>query len=614
MKKTVLLLAGLALILAVGATALGQGYAAMPEGAKIVNLGGPDWPGLEPGVQGGTFYSSVFGSGPKKWNDVTSHETTTTRYTAVFLRGLVTLHAVSGAITPELAESYEVSEDGLTITFHLRKGILWSDGEPFTADDVVFTYNDLVFNEDVETDARDVMTLPDGSFPKVEKVDDYTVSVTLSMVFRPIFYSLTQNIMPEHKLAQYVHKLNPDVEAGTFNGVWGLDTDLTELCGLGAYLIESYEPDQQVVMVRNPYYYVYDQNGTQLPYYDKIVETIVASQDVQLLQLRNGEIDAWGCRPSDVPILKREEATKGFKVIIGSGIYGTLWISFNQDYAMDEDDAAKAQLRNLFRDIRFRQAVSYAMDKQSIIDNLYNGLAKPQWSPVSTPSPFYAGRDTYGGPITETDAVVYEYDLDKANALLDEIGIMDTNGDGVREFPDGAPVEFELNTNSGNTLREGFCLIMKEDLEKIGLKVNYNPVDFNTLVTRLLGDTLYQAVVLGLTGGDDPNGGANVYKTDGGLHFWHYDAANNPYEYEKKIDELMNAGVSTYDNDEAFEIYKEYQILFATQDLGMNFSVNQAYTYVIYNDIGNAAIASPITSPTADNGLGREFVFQKPQS
>ncbi len=614
MKKTVLLLLGLALVLSAGAVALAQGYATMPEGAKIVNLGGPDYPGLEPGVRGGTFYTSVFGSGPKKWNDVTAHETTTTRYTNMFLRGLMTLNAVTGATVPELAQSFDVSDDGLTITFHLRKGILWSDGQPFTADDVLFTYNDLIFNTDVETDARDVMTLPDGSFPKVEKIDDYKVTVTLSMVFRPIFNALTQNIMPKHKLAQYVHKLNPDVAAGTFNGAWGLDTKLSDLCGLGPYLIDSYEPDQQVVMVRNPYYYVYDQNGTQLPYCDKYVESIVASMDVQLLQFRNGEIYAWGCRPSDVPILKREEATKGFKVIVGSGVYGTLWISFNQDYGLGEGDAAKDQLRNLFRDVRFRQAVSYAMDKQSIIDNLYNGLAKPQWSPVSTPSPFYAGRDSYGGPITETDAVVYEYDLKKAASLLDEIGIMDTNGDGIREFPDGSPVEFELNTNAGNTLREGFCLIMKEDLEKIGLKVNYNPVDFNTLVTRLLGDTLYQAAVLGLTGGDDPNGGANVYKSTGGLHFWHYDAAKNPYEYEKKIDELFNAGVSTYDNNKAFDIYKQYQILFATQDLGMNFSVNTAFTYVIYNFVGNSAVCSPITSPTGDNGLGREFAFLKPKS
>lgn len=614
MKKLVLIVAGLLLVFSISAVILAQGYETMPEDAKIVELGGEGYEDLEPGVRGGTFYISVFGSGPKKWNDVTAHETTTTRYTNTMFRGLMMLHPISGALIPDLAKSYEISEDGLEITFHLRR-INWSDGTPFTADDVLFTYNDLIFNEDIETDSRDGLELPDGTFPVFEKVDDNTITVTMSMIFRPIFNQLTVNIMPKHVLAEFVHKLNPDVPAGTFNGVWGLDTDPAELVGLGPYIVESYEPDQQVVMRRNPYYYTYDQNGIQLPYCDKVIELIVASMDVELLKFRNGETYAWGCRASDVPILKREEAVKDFTVKIGSGVYGTLWFTVNQDYGLGEDDPAKDQLRELFRNIKFRQAISHAMDKQSIINNLYNGLATPQWSPVSTPSPFYAGREYYGGPVTEANAVTYEYDLETAAALLDEIGILDTDGDGIREFADGTPVEFELNTNSGNTLREGFCLIMQEDLTSIGLKVNFNPVDFNTLVTRLLGGTIYQAVVLGLTGGDEPHGGSNVYLTTGGLHFWHYSAGaeEDPdiFEHEKRIDELFDLGVGTWNNDEAFEYYKEYQRLYASQDLGMNFSVNQAHTYVCYNFVGNKEIISPVTSPTAVNSIARDLFFLK---
>jgi len=603
MKKVLLILLGALLVFS--AIGLAQGYETMPADAVVVPLGvaGTAYENLQPGVRGGTFYIADI-SNPKKWNHVTAHETSTTEYTSQMFKGLTDLNPVSGALVAELAKSWDISDDGLTILFHLRQGLKWSDGEPFTADDVVFTFNDLYFNDDVETDTRDILTLPDGSFPVVSKVDDYTVKVELSEIFRPILNAIGVAIMPKHKLAQYVHKLNPDVEAGTFNGTWGLDTDPADLAGMGAFMVQSYTPDQNIVMVRNPYYYHYDENGTQLPYVDKYVILIVASQDVGLLKFRNGEIDAWAIRPSDVPIVKSEEAIKDFTVVLGEGGYGTLWISFNQDV---ED----ANLKTLFRDLRFRKAMAYAMDKQSIINNLYNGLAVPQWAQTSMPSPFYPGRDTYGGPITEKDAVTYEYDLGKAAALLDEIGIKDTNGDGVREFADGSPVEFELNTNAGNTLREGFCLIMQEDLAKIGIKADFNPIDFNTLVNKLFGSSC-EAVVLGLTGSDEPNNGANVYKSDGGLHFWHYSAANGDiYEVEKQIDDLFNQAVSTYDNDKAFDLYKQFNILFATQDLGMINSVNQQFTYAIYNDVGNKNIASVIATPSGANGLAWDLVFLK---
>ncbi|UCF10108.1 MAG: hypothetical protein JSW65_08645, partial [Candidatus Bipolaricaulota bacterium] len=379
--------------------------------------------------------------------------------------------------------------------------------------------------------------------------------------------------------------------------------------GLGPFLLESYTPDQNVTMVRNPYFFGYDQNGTQLPYIDKWVVLIVESQDVSLLKFRNGEIDALAIRPSDVPILVPEAAANDFEVKIGSGVAGTLWISFNEDYGLGEGDPAKDQMRGLFRDIRFRKAVAHAMDKQSIISNLYNGLAAPQWSPVSVGTPWYGGRDYYGGPVTENNAVSYEYSLDIAAGLLDDIGVVDNDGDGIREFADGQPVEFLLETNAGNTLREGFCLILADDLEKIGVKANFQPIDFNTLVTRLLGGTLYEAAVVGLTGTTDPHGGSNVARTTGGLHFWHYSAPDDPYAYELRIDELFDLGMGTFDLDEAFGYYLEYQILDATDSLGMIYSVNQQFTYAIYNHIGNQEVADVASTPTGFPGRTREFIF-----
>lgn len=596
MKKTVLVL--LSLLLAFSTLALAQGYETMPADAKIIPLGeaGTPYADAQPGVSGGVFYCAAI-SNPKKWNDVTAHETSTTQYTGLMLEGLVSTNPITVALEPELAKSWDVSEDGLTITFHLRQGLKWSDGEPFTADDVIFSFNDLYLNEDVETDTRDILVLPDDSYPVVTKVDDYTVQVETSVVFRPILNSMGANILPKHALAQYVHKLNPDVPVGTFNSAWGLDTDPSELVGMGPFIVESYAPDQNVTMRRNPYYYHYDPNGVQLPYFDKYVVLTVANQDVSLLKFRNGELDALGIRATDVPILKSEEAQKNFTVLVNPDLpnYGTSWIGINEDIGLAE--GTNDNERALFRTRDFRAALAHLVDKQAIIDSLYNGLAVPQWSPVSYLSPFYAGRDYYGGPVTEKDAVIFEYSLDKAAALLDGIGIVDRDGDGWRDYEDGTRVEIELSTNAGNTVREGVCLIVADRAAKIGLKLNFTPVDFNTLVNKLFAST-GELVVLGLTGGPEPNNGANVYRSSGGLHFWHYSAADNPTEVEKRIDELLDAGVSTLDNDKAFEIYKEYQITLANDDLGLVYTVNSAFTYAYYNKVGNGNISSPVATPS----------------
>jgi len=575
----------------------------------VVPLGVEDtsYAHLEPGTPGGTLFVASI-TDPKSWNAVTSNENSTTQFTNMMLRGLVDIDPNNSAVVPELATSWDASDDGLTLTFHLRRGLRWSDGTPFTANDVVFTFNDLYYNEDVDTSTRDVLQLPDGTYPAVEKVDDHTVRVTLSMPFRPIFTALGASILPRHKLAEHVHKLNPDVPAGTFNGVWGIDTDPSELVGMGPFMVERYDADQRVVLRRNPYYYHYDPNGVQLPYLDRYIVHIVQNQDVSLLKFLNHEIHVFAPRAEDIGILSEKVDRGGFTVLVDPDVpvFGTSWIGINQDVGLSED--TDENLRTLFRDIRFRKAIAHAIDKESIISNVYNDLAVPQWSPVSYMSPFYAGRPHYGGPVTEEDAIVYEFALDKSAALLDEIGVVDVDGDGWRDFADGSPLEIEFNTNP-NTTREAICLIVTEDLREIGLNVTFQPIDFNTLVTRLT-TSMIEMVLLGLGGGAEPNSGANVYRSTGTLHFWHYSGgADDLYDVEARIDELLAAGVATYDNEEAFAIYKEYQTVFTESDLGLIYTVNPTFRYAYYDEVGNGNVANPTATPSGSNGLTMDLVF-----
>jgi peptide/nickel transport system substrate-binding protein len=604
--KNALILAGLLVFTSLAV--FGQGYDTQLADALIVPVGvaGTVYEDMELGVQGGTITIANI-EDPKSWNNHTAHETSTTWFTNRMHRGLIRLDPISGALTPDLAKSWDISDDSLVITFHLREGVLWSDGTPLTADDVLFTYNDVVLNEDVDCNSRDGQLLPDDTYPVCEKVDDYTVTFTMSTIFRPALNSLGVNIMPKHMLAQYVHKLNPSVPVGTFNETWTLDTDLTELVGNGPWIVSDYQPNVSVTMTRNPYYYGYDPAGTQLPYYDTIISAIVTNQDVSMLKFRNGETDVYGLRPEDIAILLPEGAKKGFQVLItDEPNYGTTWFMPNQDIGLAEGE--QAEKREIIRNVKFRQALAYTIDKDTMITNVLNGLGGKQWSPVSVPSPFYAGRDYYGGPITENNAVIFEYDPAKAAALLDEIGVVDADGDGWRDLPSGDPLTIEINAND-NTTRIGYCLILQDDWRAIGINATFQVVDFNTLVDRLFSST-GDIIQLGLTGGDEPNGGSNVYGSCGGLHAYRFSACEDPDEVDLRIDELLALGAGTFDLDEAFGYYVEYQQLLSDQ-LGFIYMVVRSFQYAYYDHVGNAFKSSPISTPGGTGGTLNEICFDK---
>jgi len=583
--------------------AMAQGATAVPEGAVIVNLGveGGRYESLEVGESGGTLYLSAAGN-PDSWNPLVAATTYAAAIGSFYLKPLIESYVTTGELYGELAESWDVSEDKLELTFHLRQGLAWSDGEPFTADDVVFTYNDLILNDDVDCRFRDLLRLPSGGFPDIAKVDAYTIRVTSPEVFRPLLNGFALPILPRHALARFVHKLNPSVAPGTFNGVWGIDTPPDDLVGLGPFLIQEYVADQSIKLRRNPRFYHYDQAGNQLPYVDEIVVRLVASGDLEMLQFINGEIDMLETQVRHLPALKLWEARKGFTVTLGQMEYGTFFLSLNQD---TEDE----QLRALFRQFWFRQAMAHAVDRERIVEVLHLGLGSSLWSPVSIPSPFYAGRERYGGPITERDAVVYEYDLVAAAHLLDQCGIHDLDGDGVREFADGTPVEFELDYGSSTTEQSG--LIIAEDLLKIGVRANLRYLQFNHLVGKLFAGTAIEGVLIALAGGDDPHGNVSVFGSEGLLHFWHFSAAQGDrYDYEERIDELCNLAAGTYDLDEAFDYYKELQILFATEDLGLIFTAQKRFTCAIYDHIGNGQVCAE-AGAVYGGGIA-ELVFIRP--
>jgi peptide/nickel transport system substrate-binding protein len=375
---------------------------------------------------------------PKSFNPVIAQETSTTSITQYIFEGLTTVSGITNEPEPALAKRWEVSPDGLTWTMHLREDVRWNDGNPLTADDVVFTYKQLVYNKDIPTSSRDIFTIEGKEF-EVTKVDDHTVTFTTPSKFAPFLRGLTQEILPKHILEK-------SVANGTFNSTWGVDSKPEEIVGTGPFMLERYEASQRVVLTRNPHYWRTDAEGNHLPYLDGIVILVVPNIDVSLLKFQEGETDYYGLRGSDFPILKPVEKEKNFTIFRAGPAFGTNFIVFNQNPETNPQTGkpyVEPNKLKWFTNVQFRRAVAHALDRQAVIDLAMNGLAYPQYAAMSPSAGFFYNPDV----------MKYEYDPEKAREMLALAGFKDRDGDGYIEDPEGNKVEFNLFTNAENNVR-----------------------------------------------------------------------------------------------------------------------------------------------------------------
>ena len=487
------------------------------------------------GKTGGTLVWSVFGSGPKTFNYPLAQETSSTTPLDFVMSGLVGEDATTTDIVPGLAKSWDISQDGLTWIFHLRSGLKWSDGAPFTADDVVFTFNDIAYNDKIQTDWRDVLTVEGKPF-KVEKIDEYTVKFTLPVPFAPFLREVGIPIMPKHKLEE-------SVKSGKYMTTWGINTDPKEIVGMGPFVIKEYKQGDRIIFKRNPNYWKVDKNGIKLPYLNGMVMLIVPDQDTQLLKFQSGEIDHLIMRGEDYAVLEPEQKKKNFTIYKSGATFGSQFITLDWSHK----DAIK---RKWFNNKNFRKAIACAIDRQSYINNVLYGFGVEQWSPLSP-----AVKTFYNDKV-----IKYPYDLEKAKEYLKKGGFVLKNE--KLYDADGNQVKFEILTNSGNKPREALGTMLQEDLSNLGMDVKFSPIDFNTLVKRLLakpeGD--WDAVIIGLTGGVEPNSGNNVWNSKGGLHFFNYDPKNRKC-WENQVDMLFNIGAQILDTRSRKVVYDKWQYM-----------------------------------------------------
>ena len=487
-------------------------------------------------------------SDPKTLNPALVQETSSSAVIGELFTGLVKIDPKTLEVEPDLAVSWEHSKDGKVWIFHLRRGVKWSDGKPFTADDVVFTFNGIYFNKSIPTPVRDTL-LVNGKPFKVEKIDNYTVKFVLPETFAPFLRTLTVAILPKHKLERYVKN-------GTFLSAWNVNTPPKDIVGTGPYRLKEYIKGERVVWEANPYYYEKDPKGVRLPYIRKKIGLIIPDPDTALMKFLAGKVDILGVGARELLTLFVQAKDKPIKVYDLGATPSLTFLVFNEN---PHAGIPKYKIK-WFRNPKFRWAISHAIDREGIVNLVYGGLAKPLYGPVSPANRWIYEPDLFP-PI--------DYNLKKAKQLLEEIGFKDRDGDGILEDPQGHKLEIILLTNAGNKEREAIGNIIKQDLERIGIKVYFQPLDFNNLV-RLLTTPPYkwEAVIIGLTGSVDPHFGRNVWCSWGSLHMWYPLQKKPSTRWEARVDKLFEEAAITLDQNKRRELYrKAFRIIYEEQPM-----------------------------------------------
>ncbi len=412
----------------------------------------------EIGQYGGTFNTFALDMNP--WNDLNGASMGSDFLLAI---------AEDGSIVPNLAKGYELSDDLKSFTLYLREGAKWSDGYPFTADDILFMFEDMHWNDQVST-----WDLYPG-VSRVKKIDDYTVRYEMDEPYPVVQVVMTSwpggrwsSFAPKHYLKRWHIRYNPDAdklakEEGFDNWweafqyhQWYAPTRDTNQPTMLPWAPKKFTSTVKV-FERNPYYYQVDEEGNQLPYVDRIVSTVV-DKEVYHMKAMTGEADiaALGTSIENYPLYKENEEEGGYRVMEIPGIVPSqIVFGVNQNHP-------DPFLRRIFQDVRFRQALSLAINREEINDTVYFGLGVPCQATTHPSSSYYK----------EEWAKVYaQHDPDRANRLLDEVGLTERDKDGFRVDPDGKPILLLVEYFDVWVAEVTLLELVKEYWEDVGLKV-----------------------------------------------------------------------------------------------------------------------------------------------
>lgn len=501
----------------------------------------------EPGQPGGNLVITQR-SEPRTFNPVTAVDQVALGIIDRMAADLVHINRQTQKTEPALAKSWKVSRDGTQFTFKLRRGLKFSDGVPFDADDVIFTFQ-VYLDEGVHSPRRDALLI--GNKPvKVEKVDAYTVRIIFPSPYAPaerVFDGLT--ILPRHLLEQ-------DYKAGKINQVWGVNVDASKIAGLGAYRLKQVVPGERIVLERNPYFWKVDSKGQRLPYTNELTFLIVPNQDAQVMRFQAGDSHIISGLSADNFAALEPDQQKGHYKLYDAGPsleYNFLMFNLNNDTEGRLPDVARKQ--KWFRDVRFRQSISAAVDRAAIVRLVYHHRGAALASHVSP------GNKQWFNP----RVAITVQSAPRAKQLLKLAGFS-WKPDGALVDGRGQEVEFTMVVSSSNSQRIQMATLVQEDLKQIGIKAHIAPLEARAAADRLLRTHDYDAILMGLVPGDaDPGPDMNVWLSTGETHLWHMGERTPATPWEAEIDGILQKQLVTLNYRKRKKLYDRMQEIEAEQ-------------------------------------------------
>lgn len=494
---------------------------------------------------GGELVVSTIGEGPKTFNPCNTKDATSSTMAGILYDGLLTTDAQTGAVVPLLAKSFEVK--GNEYTIHLRKGIKWTDGTPISVDDVLYTYWEVVFKGFGNTATRDAMMI-NGKLPKLYRIDDYTVKFVTPQTFAPFLRQLTYPIVPKHYFKPYSDKGD-----SAFNAFLNPNTPPKEIVSSGSFKLKEYVAAQRVVFERNPNYYKINLKNEKLPYLNKLVYLIVGDSNNEILKFEAKETDVLSLRGSNVARYKLREPNSDYAIYNLGADTGTLFMVINLNNRKNSAEKwnVAPHKQTWFRDKNFRTAIDYAIDRKGMVQNIAQGVAAPLFTAESLNS-IYLNKNIKG----------HSQNLEKSRELLKHASFELKNG--ILYDKDGKRVEFDLYTNAGALERESIGVMIKQDLEELGMKINFKPIEFNSLVNKLSNTNDWDMAIMGLTGSPlEPHDGKNVWMSNGPLHLFNQRpqgyTKDDRLSWEKELDEIFEQGALKLTFSERKQLYDRYQ-------------------------------------------------------
>ena len=499
----------------------------------------------EIGTPGGRLVTSLRAD-PKTLNPVTAVDLPSKQVLGLLSADLIHINSFTQGTESALAKSWKISPDGKHYTLELRRGILFSDGHPFDADDVVFSFQ-VYLDEKVHSPQRDLLEV--GGKPiQVRKLGPYQVAFDLPQPYAAaerMFDSVS--ILPRHLLEE-------TYKTGKISQAWNPATKAAEIAGLGPFRLKQYSPGQQIVLERNPHYWKMDSRKNRLPYLDEIVFLIVPTQDAEVIRFQAGETDVLdNISAEDYQVLERSQGERGYRLNdLGPGFeYDFLFFNLNDLNSKQLPEISRKQ--EWFRRDEFRQAISDAIDRDAIVRLVYQGRATPIWDQVTPANKLWVNTAIPRQPQS----------LEKAAALLKSAGF-NRRADGTLVDAHGMPVEFSILTNPSNAQRTKIATILQDDLTHLGMQVHLVPLEFQSLIARVFDSFNFEASILGLVSGDaDPNPEINVWTSSGGTHVWAPNEVHPLTPWQSELDRLMQLQTTILDYKKRKQIYDRVQELVA---------------------------------------------------